>query len=508
VFLAVTAIAGLFLTAGCGSSNGIARSNPVGFSNSSLNGTYVFSTAGEDGGGYFIVVAGALTADGNGGISGGTMDIVDSGGTLDPALSTSGSYSISSDGRGKVTAKNSAGTFTFDFVLSSSSHGLITEFDSNATGSGTLDLQTSVPTLSQLAGSYAFSLSGIDNGGDSLATLGAFTLNSNGNITAGTGVEDFNDSGIPYTNETLTGSATAGSATTPGQITLVANFGALTYDVYPIDATHWKVIETDFTQLLAGDVFSQLSTSIPTGPYVFTMSGGNTNSIIAVGGVMTSTGGGSFTGGLEDVNNTGQISQVPVPFTGAGSTGGGVGGRTLVALTSFVPATTLVTYPSSGGLLMMELDSAAVTLGTAYAQTSQALPATNYAMNLSAFNTSAGLEEDDIAQFLTTGTSLSGVVDINDDTQLSPNQSLSGSYAAPDSTGRGTATTTAEGSEFVDFTYYVADSSTILLLETDTDQIGTGIIQTQSAPGAGAATTMRMLVARPGGRPHAAFKKK
>jgi len=33
-------------------------------------------------------------------------------------------------------------TVTLDFVLSSSSHGLVTEFDANGTGSGTIDLQS------------------------------------------------------------------------------------------------------------------------------------------------------------------------------------------------------------------------------------------------------------------------------------------------------------------------------------------------------------------------------
>ena len=77
---------------------------------------------------------------------------------------TGGSYTITSDGRGKATlsAANPFGnSMTLDFVLSSKEHGLVTEFDGNGSGSGTLDLQSAV-TQAQLAGSYAFTLSGID----------------------------------------------------------------------------------------------------------------------------------------------------------------------------------------------------------------------------------------------------------------------------------------------------------------------------------------------------------
>jgi hypothetical protein len=133
---------------------------------------------------------------------------------------------------------------------------------------------------------------------------------------------------------------------------------------------------------------------------------------------------------------------------------------------------------------MLESDSLNTMLGAAYAQTSQTIAASqNYAFNLSADNTSAGLEEDDIAQFTTTSSALSGVVDINDDAALSFAQSLSGTYTLDSpATGRGEATTTANGGGFVSFNFYVVNSSTVLVLETDNNQIGSGIFQFQTAP--------------------------
>jgi hypothetical protein len=503
LLICLAAIISIFFTAGCGSGGAPAQVNPVGFSNSSLTGTYVFSSEGEDSNFGFISVAGALVANGSGGITGGTMDILDTAFTPPSPVAqaiTKGSYSVSKDGRGKVSLTSSVGTIVLDFVLISGSHGLVTEFDGNGTGSGTIDLQTAVPSLAQLAAPFAFSFGGIDINFNTLATAGSFTLNSSGTITAG--VQDFNDGGIPFANQSLTGAATVGSGTGPGAMTLTSTLGSLTFDFYPIDANHLKFIETDFGSILVGDAFSQTGASIPTGSMVFTMTGG-VNAPVAVGGLMTSDGSGNFTAGLEDFNNNGIIAQVP--FSGIAAPGGSIGGRVLVNLAGAVPATQWAIYPSSGGLLMIETDAANVTLGAAYAQTSQTLAASqNYGFNLDAFNTSAGFEEDDLAQFTTTSTAFTGVVDINDDAALSFGQTFGGTYTLDSpATGRGEATTTAGGSGFVSFTFYVVNSSTILLLETDTNQIGTGMFQLQSVP-SGAVAQSHLSIMPPAVRAHAA----
>jgi len=113
-------------------------------------------------------MVGTLTANGSGGITGGTVDINDVAFAVvySPAITAAdlpignASYGVSVDGRGKITFTTSNAVFptvTLDFVLSSSSHGLVTEFDANGTGSGTIDLQSAGTTP---AGAYAFSVSG------------------------------------------------------------------------------------------------------------------------------------------------------------------------------------------------------------------------------------------------------------------------------------------------------------------------------------------------------------
>lgn len=87
---------------------------------------------------------GTVTAHGNGGITIGTLDINDPGNTgMNLGQTVNGTYVITSDGRGAGTIKTPTGSLGIDFVLMSSSHGLITRFDGNGTGIGTLDLQHS-----------------------------------------------------------------------------------------------------------------------------------------------------------------------------------------------------------------------------------------------------------------------------------------------------------------------------------------------------------------------------
>ncbi|HWY22924.1 MAG TPA: hypothetical protein VNX26_16980 [Candidatus Acidoferrum sp.] len=511
LFLALSTLA-LLLACGGYSSPKVQPPPSGGFSNSNLNGTYVFSSTGSDFNGGFLATAGALVANGSGTITGGTMDLVGTNviqsGTV--AQSITGSYSVGVDGRGQATVISSAGTIKFDFVLTSSSHGLITEFDGNGSGSGTLDLQTAVTSLSQLQGPYAFSLSGVDATGNADATAGAFTLDGAGNITVG--VQDFNDNGLPYLNLTVTpvNPAVLGTGTGPGTIKLnTSTFNTLTFDFYPIDATRWKLIETDTSPILVGDVSTQTGASIPTGQMVFTMAGVDSFGPVAAGGVMTSDGTGNFTAGLEDLNDAGTVSQAQLSFTGTAVAGGpGVGGRLIVNLAGFSPATQIVIYPSSEGLLTLETDTAALAAGAAFAQKSTTLAASQgYGLNLSAINIpgnfAAPFEEDDIAEFVTTSSGFSGIVDLNDQGSPTFKQKFTGTYPfAIDSTGRGGANT-----NYFNYYFYDVDGSTFLLLEVDSNQIGVGTFQLQTTPAAGAAQPAIPMF-RPAVRTHAALRRK
>jgi hypothetical protein len=515
------ALSTLSLLVGCGSSTPTPQPPPGGgFSSSSLNGTYVFSSAGYDVNFALMTITGSFTASG-GSISGGTVDIM----SADPQFGFSPnlqmsrpSFIIGADGRGQINfgaaVAQGSTPFTFDFVLTSTSHGLITEFDSNGTGSGTIDLQSSPVPQSALSGlSFTFGISGAGASNAPFGTVGALTLGGTGAVTAG--VEDFNNDGTASTSAINTSSfVTVGTGTAPGTAQLLTGFGSGTYsyDVYAIDSTHLKFIETDGQFIASGDAYTQ-GTSIPDGTYVFAMSGSDSGGApLSVAGFIP-VSGGTITGGAEDFNDLGVIDSSPVIFSGGFSAL--TGGRSQLSLATFVngaandvPGNYLfAAYPFSSngvtGVQLMEIDGLGVTSGVAYVQSSTTLaPSQGYGLNLSAVNLGSGsgaFEEDDIAEFQTTSTAFTpGIVDLNDEGTTTYKQSFGGTYASV-TTGEYTATTTEHGNPFVNFNFYAVNGSTFLLLELDSTQIGTGIFELQNAstsPGAEPGISMLRMPAQ------------
>lgn len=511
----------------CGS-NSVNRGTPPpsgGFTNSNLNGTYVFSVTGSDASGFFQTIAGTFTANGSGGITGGTLELNNAGsGFLPPQPITSGTYSVGADGRGGfrtgggLNLTTSSGTLTFDFVLSSSHHGLITEFDGNGTGSGTLDLQSSVSQADINGQSYAFNLSGVysvtSTAQTSFATVGSFTVDASGNLT---GFEDFNENGTSsvcgtvLTVCTITGGS-INLATVPGTATLVTNNSTVStfnFDVYPIDSTHLKFIEIDPLPFAAGDAFTQ-SSSISAGNYVFTLAGFDS---IASGpftsaGLIVTDGNGNITNAsIQDINDFGNVPN-PLAFTGTYSAVSG--GSSLLTLTGFVNGNNgagcnpcqFAAYPSSGGLQLLEIDDGGSTAGVAYPQSATSLASgEGYGMNLTGFNFanfSGSFEEDAIAEFVNTNGSFSGLIDFNDQGTITAAKQFTSTYSADGTVpGRGVVSPGNNGFNLVS---YVVDSSTAVFVEIDNNPIQVGIgsfaLQNASASSNAAAAHLKVLTLR------------
>src|SRR5258707_10635393 len=101
---------------------------------------YAFTMTGQDAAGFFARV-GSFSANGAGAITGGLED-VNSGtipGTATLAFS-SGTYSISSNGKGTLNLTNQTGTLQFTIVMTSATAGLITQVDGNASASGNFSI--------------------------------------------------------------------------------------------------------------------------------------------------------------------------------------------------------------------------------------------------------------------------------------------------------------------------------------------------------------------------------
>ena len=541
--LVALAMASISLMTACGSSN-IVQPNQGGFGNSNLSGTYVISISGTDinssSEAVPFAIAGIIVADGKGGIQSGTLDINDPGNLgVNPgeAVNPTGSgYSISPDGRGTGTLATPIGTFNIDFVLATSSHGLISRFDNLGTGSGTIDVQAPTPSI---AGSYAFSLAGSDSSANPLGTVGAFTVSGN----SMSGIEDFNDDGTSNNliGLALSGQLAVGASGAPSTATLTTNssFETLGFDVWVIDSTHLKFIETDETlNVLAGDAFTQ-ATSVAPGQLVFVLSGMDSGGgPIAAGGYATTDASANLTSGVEDYNDAGVVA-LGQPFST--STVSCVPGRCQLSLAGFSNGAlndfVFAAYPSSnGGIQLLEIDSLGLLQGAAFSQSATSFTGSGgYGLNLSGLNNVGQVGVvNDIAQFnagapstsLTGTANMTGILDESSLGEAPVSGKMSGVYV-PDTNGdgRGTISSTNTGTDLGGFTlqYYVVDSSTVVFIDVDSlandggvAQLGVGTFEGQNSASGGvamraaqkAAAQSHIAIVHPSIRAHWAFRRK
>jgi hypothetical protein len=477
--LSLAATITLIMVAGCGGGSKVTFPTPQGtFSNANLNGPFAFSYTGSDAGG-FLAVAGSFVADGAGHITSGTEDI-NSGVAVSPNAALTGTYLVRADGRGTITLNSPAGNSTLDFVIVAGGHALVTRFDNRATGSGTIDQQTtSAFSNAALAGPFAFTLSGIDTGGVPLAVGGVFTSDASGNLIAG--IDDSNNNGFVVTNDPMTGSIPVAS-TGRGIATVNTSLGTLSFAYYVVDANHLKVVGTNTLPALGGEAFRQtgpFSNASVSGPFAFTIAGADllNGSPFAAGGVLTSNGTGNISAGVEDFNDGGSISTA-VPFTGTYSVAST--GRGTLTLNTAAGAFTFAIYPSTGGVLALETDNRFLTTGTALQQQTAAFNAGSftgiYGMNFT--GAASGSELDSIAELTADGVSkLTGIIDINNSGGITFGQPLSGAFTANANGRFALSLQTPLGVQNI--IVYLANGNRALFVEVDGGLIAAGDIRHQ-----------------------------
>ena len=240
---------------------------------------------------------------------------------------------------------------------------LVTEFDNNATGSGTLDLQAAgvSPT-----GSYAFSFSGSDTRtGNAAGTVGSFT--SGNRMEQSTGLEDVNDDGIRIPNQIAQRHTRRRSIVDTFDSADSGICCARHLTSFAIDATHLKFIEMDGGSNLVGDAYSQTSTAFPTGTLAFTFQGSNSRaarSPAAAGGFMVTDGAGNITSASSvDANIAEQFRRSRCILTGTYASAGT--GRYALPYPASPTGVTYVAYPFNGGVFYLETDDSGVMLGAA-----------------------------------------------------------------------------------------------------------------------------------------------
>ena len=466
------------------------------FSAATLSGQYTFSYTGEDAGG-FLAVAGNFTVNGSGVITSGVEDVNSASGILENPIN-GGGFSVGPDGRAIATVTTGLGTVTWQVTLISETHALLVRFDSNATGSGTIDKANPADfSVSAIANNYSFGISGIDSSGSPMAIAGRFLSDGAGTFPVNFAIQDVNDAGtITQADVSLHGNIfSIDGATGRGTLELISTVpgtGTLTFAFYIIDSTHFKLVEIDNGSMpaLAGDAFSapnSITLANLNGNYAFTVAGAESGGPYAAGGVFTASGTGTISGGVQDVNEQATNLHLAEKIASSGSTytlsPATTSNRILLTLAAGGINFMYAVYPTStNSFEMVEVDKVVpVSSGMGFLQSSTSAPSGTYGINTTGQMTSG--EQDINGSISSAGTTgLTGYLDVNETGSILSNVPLFNStIAAPSSFGRATLTlaTAKPTSASFTFAYYVVDNSTVLVIEMDKVAVTLGVMDKQ-----------------------------
>lgn len=460
-----------------------------------LVGQYAFSVSGTDATGFYGAV-GSVILDGNGNVKSGEEDFADTAG-LHPTATVTGTYVIGNDGRGTMTLTSSdttvgvSGVQTLDLVAVSTQEALVIEFDSSATSSGSLNLQTpSSFSPTAITGGYSFALSGVDltKSAAPLDLGGVLTADGKGDFTSIT--EDVNDGGA-VSSSTPTGTYAAQDSFGRGTAAIGST---ATYAYYVVNSGALEFLETDTSGLTVGSAFSQPTTppsvASLSGSYAFTAAGKSSTGALAVGGLLGFDGKGDIISGTTlDVNNAGTVSSGnPTGTYTVASNGRGT--VTLGTATGGVAQFALYLTANQGALLL-EVDTGLTSAGAALSQASAISAATFKGSYGGIFSLAAASgQEDADAEVTSDGVStLMGTADLNSFGTTAPNTPLTGTFAA-NSNGRftGSFTLSTTPATTLNEIFYVVNSSTVLFTDVDATSPGTGQLQLQQFPSGPAVT--------------------
>jgi hypothetical protein len=288
------------------SGNSIATITAVVFNNSTLKGNYIFSLSGIDVNGFAFYAAGAVTADGNGNITGGEEDLNDVSSGYFQAPSVTGTYSVGSDGRGTLTLNSSIGSFAYAFAIRALNNAGLNEIDNNViNATGNLEQQTATGVAAP-SGNYAYGFSGTSNCGP---------LNSNGIFALGSGtvggLQDLNCNGTITQAQALSGTYGNIDGLGRGQGSFSASTGSSNFVYYVVSANRYRFMCPDSSSFFLGSADLQTQSSFAgsdfNGSYVIstgasTQSGGGSGVSYTL--IQFNASGGSVSSGHYDVNDT------------------------------------------------------------------------------------------------------------------------------------------------------------------------------------------------------------
>ena len=509
---------------GC-SGNGSSTTTPppqLGFTNSSLKGQFAFTMSGQAPDG-FIARIGTFIADGNGGITAGGIELVN---TVSHGFQlinfNSSNYQVNSDGRGAINLTNVTGTISFSITMTSVSGGYICETDGVTGTSGTFQLQdTSAFTSTGINGSFVFDVSGLDPNAVPDSIVGQFTLNA-GTVQAG-GVYDENDGAVGSGPQTIAANtyfldATNGPTNGLGQL----KFNGFVYDFIIVNSKKLFMIEVPGATALTGTTtigVANAQTAAPAtnpafnGSFAFLIAGVGTQSQNEKAGRFTTDGSGGLSLIVLDDKQLGSgITQIPSGTISAASYSidtnfPGSGRGTFTFHDSARGTFQFVFYMSSAtvGVIQdngLNLVGDGVIMAQTGAPFSNASLANDYAFNwsgnsINSTNLVQG-EEDFVGHVKITTATSSNVTGLMDFSELNSIQgafhdsALTGGLAingdGTNSSGsRSGVTITAAGtnggpSSTFKFTVYVVNPTTIFVISQDNDRVTGGVFTAQITP--------------------------
>lgn len=276
------------------------------------------------------VLAGTVTVDQNGNVTGGVQDYNDGFGLTSPQPSgdkvTGGSLVVSStNGQGTLVINTSnsklgvSGIETLGVQFVNANHALILQFDGSATSSGSLDVQNLSTAPS---GGYAFTISGATSGPFSLGGVFAFGGNLLNPIWPG--MSDTNLGGNVTKNSAFAAQLGAVDLYGRGQMSGVELGGTvLTLNYYQVGPEALRIVDVDSSIAAVGSAFGQgtNATGASTtglGTSVFSILGNPySNKFGVLGQFTTNTSSATLTGVADDneLRNATFVSAAPISGT-------------------------------------------------------------------------------------------------------------------------------------------------------------------------------------------------
>ncbi len=529
-------------------------------------GNYVFSLKGTDSGSFdcsgqgftcpsVYMVAGVLTVDSTGTtITTGELDFSDYN-YFAHETSVSGSIAASSTpgdtnltitintgdtniGPGASTGSGTTGAGTGTLVLNvsmaSTTKGLISEYDSWASSSGELTLQTSTAALCPSAPTtpcgYSFFVSGVDGNNNPLAYGGVVVVDgASGGISGTNSIFDANDQGNLFPVQTFT----AGSVITndnSGYVTFNLNSPwtllsgpnptGIVLDGYIVDANHIRLVENwkadNLFGTTGGMAFGQTGTgaftsaSIAGSSYVFRTDGQTTVGTVGalqVAGVLSFQADGSVTGNVSYNYGTGSAAGGTALATESSTTpcSGGLAttacytvdstGR--VTITNITDGATFnynlqLYLDGNGHAAVISMDGTTqpiqgpdVESGFAWLQASSLGTSSlngTYALGVASVDPTTANEcnGDGVIVATSSTTTITGYLDTNtslDGGGLTAFGTLGATYAG--TATNGVLELTGTGNNATPFTVYLIDTTQGVIIETDTTQLSLGYFTNQ-----------------------------